>query len=158
MPDSLNLKESIYLSELKKVYLDEAVTLDKFHKDYFDKLPSDKKEIFYNPQRGHYHILMFNKQRAGIAGVILNPKHKQYGFFGIYIEKRYRGKDLLKKAAELIYKKYKLKSLIATIKNYNKASIKGHLKAGFIPIEDIVNPNAIEKNYNKNEIVLIYRG
>ena len=140
-------------------YLQESITIDKFEKSYLDSLPSDKKEIFFNPKRGLYHILLSNRVRVGIVGVILNPKHKDYGFFQIYIEKKYRGKGILKKAAELVFKKYKLTSLIATIKKYNKASIKGHLKGGFTPVEDVVQANLIEKGYQKkDEIRLIYRG
>ena len=85
-------------------YLQESITIDKFEKSYLDSLPSDKKEIFFNPKRGLYHILLSNKVRVGIVGIILNPKHKDYGFFQIYIEKKYRGKGILKKAAELVFK------------------------------------------------------
>lgn len=146
------------MDPITEYILNETVKLDKFYKGYYDTLPADRKEIFYNPKRGQYHILMLNKEKVGIAGVITNPKHKEFGFFQIYIEKSYRGKNLLKKAAELIYKKYKLKSLIATIKKYNKASIKAHLKAGFIPVEDIAQADLIERGYQKkDEIRLILR-
>ena len=125
------------IDPITEYILNEGVTLEKFYKEYFDSLPADKKEIYYNAKRGLYHILTLNGKKVGIAGVILNPKRKEFGFFQIYIEKSYRGQNLLKKAAQLIYKKYKLKSLIATIKKHNKASIKGHLKAGFIPVDEV---------------------
>lgn len=136
------------------------ITLGKFDQDFFDSLPEDKKEIFFNPERGLYHILLFRrKEKVGITGVILNPKRKEFGFFQIYIVKKYRGKDILKKAADLIFNKYKLKSLIATIKKYNKASIKGHLKAGFVHVDEIEQADLIERGYQKkDEIRLIYRG
>jgi RimJ/RimL family protein N-acetyltransferase len=147
------------IDSITQYILNENVKLEKFHEEYFDSLPADKKEMFYNPERGLYHILILNKDKVGIAGVILNPKRKEFGFFQIYIDKRYRGKGILKEAAKLIFKKYKLKSLIATIKKYNKASIKGHLKAGFVPVEDIEQADMIERGYQKkDEIRLIYRG
>jgi len=136
------------------------ITLGDFDQRFWDSLPEDKKEVYLNQKRGTYHTLLWNRRlKIGIAGVILNPKHKEFGFFGIYIVKSSRGKGILKKAAELIFKKYKLKSLIATVKKYNKASIKAHLKAGFIPVKDLTQADMIEKGYQRpDEVRFVYRG
>ena len=149
-----------YLKLIQENYRSSDITLGKFSEEYYDELPADKKEIFYTPKRANYHILLLNrKDRLGIAGVILNPKYKQYGFFQIYIEREHRGKGILKVAAELIFRKYKLESLIATIKKYNKASIMAHEKAGFTEVGKLRQAALIERGYQKkDEVRYIYHG
>ena len=136
------------------------ILLGDFDQDFWNSLPKDKEKMFFNSKRSFYHTMLLNdKTKVGIAGVILNPKHKEFGFFQIYIVKSYRGKNLLLQAAKLIFKKYKLKSLIATIKKNNQASIKAHLKIGFIPVDEIKHADIIERGYQKkDEIRLIYHG
>ena len=136
------------------------ISLGSFDEEFWDSLPNDKEKIFFNPKRSSYHTLLLNsKIKVGIAGVILNPKYKEYGFFQIYIVKSYRGKNILHIAAKLIFKKYKLTSLIATIKKNNKASIKAHLKAGFVYVEEIRQADLIERGYQKkDEVRLVYYG
>jgi len=149
-----------YLNYLYENYTYNQITLGKFDEEYWDSLPKDKDEIFYNPKRGNYYTLLLNKKiNTGITGVILNPKYKEFGFFQIYIDKAYRGKGLLKIAAQLIFKKYKLKSLIATIKKYNTASIKAHQKAGFVEVSKVDQADLIERGFQKkDEVRYIYRG
>ena len=149
-----------YLRVLFENYKPNEISLGKFDKEYWDSLPDDKDNIFYNPKRGEYHTLLLNKkEKVGITGVILNPKNKEFGFFQIYIAESYRGKGLLKIAAELIFKKYKLTSLIATIKKKNKASIKSHIKSGFTEVSKVIQADLIERGYQKkDEVRYIYRG
>jgi len=148
-----------YLQYIQEIYKPNEITLGKFDKEYWDSLPNDKDYMFYNPKRGEYYTLLLNKKiKVGITGVILNPKKTEFGFFQIYIDKQYRGKGLLKLAAKLIFKKYKLKSLIATIKKNNKASVNSHIKAGFIEVDKVEQADLIERGYQKkDEVRYIYR-
>ena len=151
---------STYLKYIQEALSPLNITLGKFDKNFWDSLPNDKDYVCYNPTRGHYYTLLLNnKIKVGIAGVILNPKHKNFGFFGVYVFKPYRGKGILKIAADLIFKKYKLYSLISSIEKKNKASIKGHLKAGFIYVDNSNKFDIIEKSQQKkNQVRLVYRG
>ena len=112
------------------------VKLGEFNEKYWDSLPEDKKEIYYEPEKGKYHTLLIDKKIAGVAGIFISDKCKENGFFQIYIDRKFRGKGLLKKAADLICQKYNLKELIASIKKSNKASTSSHLKYGFKKIDE----------------------
>lgn len=149
-----------YLKYLQENYRPNEITLGKFDEEYWETLPKDKDKIFFNPKRSDYYTLLLDKKiKVGITGVILNPKYKDFGFFQIYIDKGYRKKGLVKIAAKLIFDKYKLTSLIATIKKDNIASIKAHQKAGFIEVDKLKQTDLIERGYQKkDEVRYIYRG
>jgi len=127
------------------------IQLGKFNPQYWDSLPKDKKELYYKPQKGFYHVLLVDGEKAGIAGVFLSEEEEGVGFFQIYLGEEFRGKGLLKKAAVLIYKKYSLKKLISTIKKYNTASIKSHLKSGFVEEDHEKQKKLIKEGWQKSD-------
>ena len=128
--------------------------------DYYKKLPQDKKHILYNPKLADYYILVLNnKFNAGITGLFPGKSNKKIGFFQIYIEKQYRGKGILKIAANLIFQKYNLSILVSTIKKSNVASIKAHIKAGFKELDKEQQDRLIKKGLQKkDEVRYVYKG
>lgn len=108
------------------------IKLLPFDEIYFTTLP-DFDKIKYDP-KGFYQIISYNNKKAGVVGVI--PSKFGHAFFQIVIDPKFRGKGILKSAAELISDKANITHLDATINKSNIISIKAHLKAGFKPLDE----------------------
>ena len=109
-------------------YLNESIKrnnikLKPFNKQYWDSLSQEKNNVLYDVNNGQYHTLMLNDQIVGIVGLVRSR------YFQIYIDKKFRGQDIYSKAADLIYKKYKLKEMFATVASGNIQGFKGALKS-----------------------------
>lgn len=106
--------------------------LTSFDPIYFDTLP-DKEKIAPFTEGKIYHTIMVNEKPIGIVGFSYPTKisDKKTGFIQIILEPNFRGKGYLKEAEDMLARKYRLQTLLATIKKDNIASIKAHQKAGF---------------------------
>ena len=101
----------------------------------FLKSIKDYKEMYFNPNKyNKYHTIIYDNQKAGIVGVILE---NNLNFFQIAIHQKFRGKGLLNISSDLIAQKYNLKILNSTIEHDNISSIKAHKKAGFKMIPEL---------------------
>ena len=80
----------------------------------------------------NYHTVFVDNEKAGIVG-ILKPitGGVDSGFVQIVLSPYYRGRGLLPEIYELLAEAHKLKTLYATIKKSNGASIRAHEKIGF---------------------------
>ena len=107
-------------------YLTEANTSLGKYDEEFVKSIEGWDEVNLN-EKGKFYTLMYNGKKAGLTGVIIFRKP----YFQVAIHQDFRGKGLVKDAADLIAKKHKLKELVATIEVDNVASIGAHKKAGF---------------------------
>jgi len=110
------------------------IKLDKFDKEYFETLDG-RKEISL-VENGAYYTILCNNKKAGIVGYIPAKFPKDTGFVQIIIDSNFRGKGLVKIAEDLLAQKHNLKTLYATIKKENIASIRAHQKIGFEKIDD----------------------
>jgi hypothetical protein len=99
------------------------IELKPFNKQYWNSLSQEKNNVLYDVNNGQYHTLMLNNQIVGIVGLVRSR------YFQIYIDKKFRGQDIYSKAADLIYKKYKLKEMFATVASGNIQGFKGALKS-----------------------------
>ena len=112
------------------------IKLGPFDKNYFDSLPEDRTwldissemETTDEPGEDTIFTLFVNGKRAGVAGCFIGKYN--HGFFMIYLEKKFRGKNLLCPVANTVFKKLRLDSMSSTIDKKNKASVKSHLKSG----------------------------
>ncbi len=99
----------------------------------FLKTIEGNDKIFLS-KNGRYHCLELDNKKVGVVGYI--PLDKVSGFVQIAIVSEFRGRGLVKKAYDLLVVKYRLKRLLATIEIDNLASIKSHLKSGFVMLGD----------------------
>ncbi len=138
-----------------------GITFTQFDKQYYKLLPSDKNMVYMDKNHGKYHTIILNDgTRVGFCGVYINPKFKDSGFFQIYIDSKFRGKpqlQILRKSADFLFNKYKLKQMTATIKKSNIASVKSHKKNGFKEIDKVRRDKLIKLGKLKStDIILEY--
>ncbi len=110
------------------------IKIGEFDQEYFDNLEERDKVLF--TEKGFFHIILCDKQKAGIVGFIPSKFPENSGFVQIIISPEFRGRGIVNIAEYLLAQKYKLKILYATIKKENVASIYAHQKSGFQKIED----------------------
>ena len=129
------------------------VELENFNKEYFETL-DDNKEIQIS-EKGFYHTILCDDNRAGVVGYIPAKFPENSGFVQIIIDSEFRGKGTFKVAEDLLVQKYNLETLYATINKENVPSIRAHQKTGFQMISDEKLSQLREKNLLKeNEIRL----
>lgn len=94
---------------------------------YYKSLPDDKKYAYYNPESKNtdYWTIYYLNQRVGYSGIIFEEnKH----FAIVYIEKKYRNKNLLKLIYKKLFEKCNCKKLYAKVEKDNIQAIKAHKK------------------------------
>jgi RimJ/RimL family protein N-acetyltransferase len=105
------------------------IELQDFDKDFFEKL-SGKEEVLISP-KGVYHTIFCDGEKAGIVGYIPVGTSGEAGFPQTVIAEEFRGRGLGGLAKELLVKKHNLKTLFATIRKGNIASLRANEKNGF---------------------------
>lgn len=105
------------------------VKLANFDDNFFKSLP-DFRKIGLD-SKGIYHTIIIDDQKAGVVGYIPTKGKEKTGFVQIILKDDFRGLGILVLAEDLLAKKYNLKTLLATIKKDNLASIRAHEKSGF---------------------------
>jgi len=110
------------------------IKLDKFDKNYFEELPGHEEILIV--ENGFYYVILCEGKKAGVVGYIPERNSEDSGFIQIILSPDFRGKGILEVAEDLLIKKNHLKTLYATIKKENFASIRAHQKVGFKIIED----------------------
>ncbi|MFC1700936.1 GNAT family N-acetyltransferase [Patescibacteria group bacterium] len=128
--------------------------LGEFDKQYYKSLEGHEKIV--PPDKDViYHTIIVDNQKVGIVGYIPVKFSKNAGFIQILIALEFRGKGLVKRAEDLLAKKYNLKELYATIEKENIASIRAHNKIGFKMLPKKQLESLREKGFLKdNEIRL----
>jgi len=116
----ININQLVYETMISNTT---NIKLEKFNKSYWDSLPQDKNNVLFDISKCKYHTLILNNQIVGIAGLCYNK------YFQIYIDKKFRGQNIYGKAADLIYKKYKLDNMYATIASQNFQGFKAAIKS-----------------------------
>jgi len=111
-----------------------VIKIVPFDKEYFMNLKEHKKILLNND--GIYYTILYNDERAGVVGFIPITSLKKTGFVQIIIDPKYRGKEIVRKAEDLLVQKHNIQRLYATIKENNVASIRAHKKIGFKIIDD----------------------
>lgn len=133
-------------------YLTNEIELTDFDVNIYNKIPMDDDfrlpdDLIKDPDTKLFTII-FNNKPVGITGFI---KKKNRYYFQIAIFPEFRGLNILKKSADLIKQKFKIKKLISIIEKNNIASIKSHAKAGF------KRDTMLEKEiWNNKKYVYIY--
>lgn len=105
------------------------VKLANFDDSFLKSLP-DFRKIGLD-LKGIYHTIIINGQKAGVVGYIPAKGEEKTGFVQIILKDDFRGLGLMALVEELLARKYNLKTLLATIKKDNLASIRAHEKSGF---------------------------
>ena len=105
------------------------IELKDFDKDFFETLPG-REEIFMS-EKGTYYTVVSDGKKAGVVGYIPVGTAGDIGFTQTVLAPEFRGKGLSGAAKELMVKKHGLKTLLATIRKGNIASIKAAEKIGF---------------------------
>ncbi len=72
--------------------------------------------------------IWIKQNRIGYVGIF---KDEDKDFVGVHIDEEYRGKGYIKGAYKLLVKELNLNELWASIKYYNKASLRAHRKMKF---------------------------
>jgi RimJ/RimL family protein N-acetyltransferase len=105
-----------------------SLTLSPFDKSYYTSLPPDKKNI-----SSHKNLKLFTiklgKANVGLAGCVVLPNKPTYGYFQIYIDKKFRGNNFICPMAKLVFDELRLREMISTVKKTNIASLKCHSRA-----------------------------
>lgn len=129
------------------------IKLNKFDKDYFKTLNGHEEILLV--ENGIYYTILCNNKKAGVVGYVPTKFSKDSGFVQIVIDSDFRGQGLVRAAENLLVQKHNLKTLYATIKKENIASIRAHQKIGF-KIIDNKNLKELRKKglLKKNEIRL----
>ncbi len=110
------------------------ISLGKFDKSIYEFLEGYEETLF--DEKGFYYLILVDGQRAGVVGFIPVESSDDSGFIQIVIAPEFRGKGILLIAENLLVKKHGLKTLYATMKKDNFASIKAHEKVGFKIVDE----------------------
>ncbi|MFA4952628.1 MAG: GNAT family N-acetyltransferase [Candidatus Pacearchaeota archaeon] len=129
--------------------------LKKFDKEFYESI-SDNKKLPLDTRATYYTVIVDNK-KIGIIGFIPARFPAHAGFVQIILALEFRGKGLVKQAEDLLVKKYKIKTLFATIKKSNSASIKAHKKIGFEEISKEQINNLREKGFLKDDEIRLVK-
>ena len=108
--------------------LNKDLYLGKWNQEYYDSLPPNKQQALTEQKTNMFTVYTKNGDIVGFTGAYIH-EGKEFGFFQVYIDKKYRGKNLLCKIAFLVFDKLKLKEMFSTIKKSNIASVKSHSKS-----------------------------
>lgn len=118
--------------KLYEIYFSkDEITLDKFDLKFFRTI-KDNINIGYYPKKENtfFYTVLVDGEKAGVIGYFLgkyNSMHLQIG-----IHEKFRGKNLVGKFINLLVKEHpEIKRLYATVFDFNKASYKSLIKAGF---------------------------
>ena len=154
-----------YLSLLREdsIHNNSDISLAPWDKTYYNNLPDDKHEVNISSRNSKRFIILSKSRNIpiGFAGVWINsnPDLKHFGFFQIYIEKKFRGQNLLCPIAKLIHDTFKFKFMLSTVKLSNKASLLSHMRAEcFKKIDKNREDYLIANKYmSKDETRFIYK-
>lgn len=125
------------------------IELKDFDKDFFETL-SEREEIFMS-KKGIYYTIMCDGAKAGVVGYIPVGTSGVMGFAQTVLSPEFRGKGLGGIAKELLVKKHSLKTLLATIRKGNFASIRANEKIGFKMLSEEKMAELREKGFLKEE-------
>ena len=143
-----------------------SIDLEKFDKNFYlqhvPKKDQNKAAILSDDCIKHNIITNIGESEfvlgiVGFVGYIPTKKDPKIGFIQIYILPEYRGKGYLQLAEDKLAEIHKLKSLYATIDLDNKASLKGHLKAGFKYFPKSKINNWIKLGFMKDNQTRLYK-
>jgi len=131
--------------------------LNDFDEKFYKSIEGYRKTI--SPSRGvMYHTIVVDNEKVGVVGYFPVKKNKQAGFVQIALLLKFRGKGFVKKAEELLVKKYDIKLLWATVDKDNIASIKAHLKIGFRQLSDKEIQRLIKDGFLKRDQIRLVKG
>jgi len=126
-----------------------TISLGQFDEKLFLSIEGHEEVRYVD--KGVYHTILIDGQKAGVVGYIpmQNSKGENQYFVQIIISSEDRGKGLTKLAEDLLAKTYHLSHLFATIDTNNIASLKAHQKAGFCEIDREIIASLREKGFLK---------
>ena len=130
--------------------------LIKFDNQFYESVPDHEMMAFPSKNSSYYTILV-NRKKVGIVGFIPAKFPEHAGFVQILLIPEFRGKGLVKQAEDILVKKHKIKTLFATIKKSNLASIKSHKKIGFREISKEQINNLREKGFLKDDEIRLVK-
>ncbi len=105
------------------------ITFLTFDLNLYKKISKKDQQLSHiDTQSKIRYTIYFNDEPCGFIGAI---PHENYAFVQIVILPKYRGKGILELSYKELIKKYKFKTLFATIYKSNIQSIKAHMKIGF---------------------------
>jgi RimJ/RimL family protein N-acetyltransferase len=118
------------------------IELGEFDKEFFENL--EGKEMVSDSLETIYQTIFCDGEKAGVVG-FFPAKFSNTGFVQYIIDPNFRGKGITIQAINLLAVKYNLKTLYATIKKDNLASIRVSQKAGF----QMLNEKEMDELRNK---------
>ncbi|MCF7927444.1 MAG: GNAT family N-acetyltransferase [Candidatus Izimaplasma sp.] len=100
--------------------------LKQMNDKYYKSLPDDKKYAYYKPGKNvKYWKLYSSNKTVGYAGIIFE-ENKYFAI--VYIEEKYRNKNLLKLIYKELIKKCGENKLYAKVEKDNAQAMKAHKK------------------------------
>lgn len=113
------------------------ISLGEFEQEFFESLDGSNEIVEPNFRtQSYYHTVFVDGERAGIVGLVPLENVPDSGFVQIVLGPAYRGKGLIEKVYEALIDWHGLKTLYATIRKGNVASITAHKKIGFSEISE----------------------